>query len=113
MLQKSALRTTLLLAFLSMAPVAVPAPPNDDSTAETTCQLLVANMNAMDALTEGLEPQPVVQDNWPKIFSLYQQVFDKPDMPEADDVKQMLAVANDLREKKWRIVLTSNRCNLS
>ena len=99
MIQKSALRTTLLLAFLSTAPMAVAAPPNDDSTEQIACKLLEANMNAADDLDKVLEPQPVVQKHWPNIFSLYQQVFDKPDMPEADDVKQMLAVANDLREK--------------
>ena len=99
MIQKSALRTTLLLAFLSMAPVAVPAPQNDDSTEQIACKLLEANMNAMDALDEVLGSQPVVQEHWPNIFSLYQQVFDKPDMPEASYANQMLAVANDLREK--------------
>ena len=99
MIQKSALRTTLLLAFLSTAPMAVAAPPNDDSTEQIACKLLEANMNAADDLDKALKaqeenyrqhnPNPrnnpesvmglqkVVQKYWPDIFTLYQQVFGK------------------------------------
>ncbi|MEH0002459.1 MAG: hypothetical protein V6Z78_02670 [Holosporaceae bacterium] len=108
MMQKSALRTTLLLAFLSMAPVAVPAPPNNNSTEEAACQLLVANMNAEDALGEALKTQEanyrqhnpnarhnpesvmglqqVVRTYWPTIFDLYQQCFGKLDTSSPDNL---------------------------
>ena len=89
-----------------MAPMAVPAPSNDDSTEEAACQLLVANMNAIEALDEALKAQeanyrqhnpktrhnsesvmglqPVVQQYWPDIFKLYQKVFEKLDTSNPD-----------------------------
>lgn len=107
-MQKSALRTTLLLAFLSMAPVAVPAPPNNNSTEEAACQLLVANMDAEDALGEALKTQEknyrqynpnagnnpesvmglqqVVRTYWPTIFDLYQKCFGKLDTSSPDNL---------------------------
>ena len=120
MIQKSALRTTLLLAFLSTAPMAVAAPPNDDSTEQIACKLLEANMNAADDLDKALKaqeenyrqhnPNPrnnpesvmglqkVVQKYWPDIFTLYQQVFGKLDTSNPDNLYATF-LANSLNTK--------------